>query len=63
MASNLRLSISTGGTRGEVAINMAALGNFDVRTLPQTKDAEAQESTPVMAGIAAVCRLPMPSTI
>ena len=49
-AYHLRLSISTGGTQGEVAVNMALLGNFDVRTLPQTKDAEPQDSTPVMAG-------------
>lgn len=46
----LRHTISTGGSRDEVAVNMIVLGNFDVRQLPQTKDAEPQESTPVMAG-------------
>lgn len=46
----LRHTISTGGSRDEVAVNMLVLGNFDVRQLPQTKDAEPQESTPVMAG-------------
>ncbi len=46
----LRLTISTGGSRNEIAVNVISLGNYDLRTLPQTKDAEPQESTPVMAG-------------
>ncbi len=46
----LRLTISTGSTAGELAINMIQLGNFDMRLLPKTKDAEPQESTAVMAG-------------
>ena len=33
----------------EISVSLSALGNFDVRSLPKTKDAEPQESTAVMS--------------
>lgn len=46
----LRITISTGSSSTEISVNLNVLGNFDVRTLPQTKDAQPLDSTPVMAG-------------